>query len=62
MVMLYELAGGTMEYVDKCITAVANSIDFSFVVGGVASLAIMVFVVFFKRGCGTSPEGDSEEE
>ena len=62
MAMLYELAGGTMEYVNRCITAVANSIDFSFVVGGVASLAIIVFVVFFKSDSGTSPDSDSEEE
>ena len=62
MSALYDLAGGTMEYVDGCIRAVADSIDFSFVVGGIASLLIIVFVVFFKKGRGAVPDPEPEGE
>ena len=48
MGMLTSMDGGN-EFVDACILAVSDSIGFSFVVGGVASIIIVAFVFLFPR-------------
>lgn len=52
--------GKLAEFVDRCILAVANSIGFSFLVGGVASLFVIVFVVFFRRSRTESKDAEVE--
>ena len=46
--LLRDLADGTNELLDKCILAVANSIDFAFLVGGCISIFVVVLAFFFR--------------
>lgn len=45
---LRDLAGGTDELLDRCISAVANSIDFAFLIGGCISIFVVILAFFFR--------------
>ena len=46
--LLRDLADGTDELLDRCISAVANSIDYAFLVGGCISIFVVLLAFFFK--------------
>lgn len=59
MGMLMGMDGGN-GFVDACILAVSDSIGFSFVVGGIASIVIVAFVFLFPRK-GRASKADAKE-
>ena len=46
--LLRDLADGTDELLDRCISAVANSIDYAFLVGGCISIFVVLLAFFFR--------------
>ena len=46
--LLRDLADGTDELLDRCVSAVANSIDYAFLVGGCISIFVVILAFFFK--------------
>ena len=46
--LLRDLADGTDELLDRCVSAVANSIDYAFLVGGCISIFVVLLAFFFK--------------
>ena len=46
--LLRGLAGGTDELLDRCISAVANSIDHAFLIGGCITIFVVLLAFFFR--------------
>ena len=46
--LLRDLAGGTDELLDRCISAVANSIDHAFLIGGCITIFVVLLAFFFR--------------
>ena len=46
--LLRDLANGTDALLDRCISAVANSIDYAFLVGGCISIFVVLLAFFFR--------------
>ena len=46
--LLRDLADGTDALLDRCISAVANSIDYAFLIGGCISIFVVLLAFFFK--------------